>query len=156
MPYSFVRRRIFQYPLRSDAYTRCPEPPPEAPFPIGPHQPTPRSAAEGQGRRSRLACEGSLRLGEHRVSSSGDGRRFYPQILRKTQKVKDVHVAILVLVVAIASIVSNAVYIFRELGWFPYDRMQHRPTVFRHQNDTDVVPSFQEQRNDRFRRSVTR
>ncbi len=30
------------------------------PVPHRPHQPTPRSAAEGQGRRSRRACEGSL------------------------------------------------------------------------------------------------
>ncbi len=66
VPYSFVRRRIFQYPLRSDAYTRCPEPPPEAPFPIA-HTSRHRGAQPRvkAGAAAELARE-ALRLGEHR------------------------------------------------------------------------------------------
>ena len=66
VPYSFVRRRILQYPLRSDAYTRCPEPPPEAPFPIA-HTSRHRGAQPRvkAGAAAELARE-ALRLGEHR------------------------------------------------------------------------------------------
>lgn len=55
---------------------------------------------------------------------------------------------VIILVVAAASLLFNATYILHELGWFPYDRMRHRPTVFRHCNQTGDLPSSDEQRSN--------
>ena len=53
---------------------------------------------------------------------------------------------IIILVLTAASSLLIAIYVLHELGWFPYDRMRHQPTVRRHLCQTGNLPTIEEQR----------
>ena len=53
---------------------------------------------------------------------------------------------VMILIVSGISLLFIATFILHELGWFPYDRQRHHPTVLRQLNATGTLPTVEEQR----------